>query len=206
MTSREVRSAESGRQPEIGDSLRHRGISSSLGRANQFGRVVWSVVYWWAFRPSPRVLNVWRRLVLRCFGASVGRGVAVHPSVRSWAPWHLTMGDYSAIGYQVDCYNVSPILLGKRSIVSQYSFLCTATHDFERALLPLVHSPIIVGDDAWVCADVFVAPGVTVGAGAVIGARSSVYRSVEPWTVVAGNPARFLRRRGVQANSAGPGT
>jgi putative colanic acid biosynthesis acetyltransferase WcaF len=153
---------------------------------------------WLAFgRLSPTPLFAWRRLLLRAFGAKVGRGVKVYPSVRVWAPWNLEMGEHSTLGPDVDCYNVARVRIGAHALVSQYSFLCAATHDHHQPRLPLVTAPIEVGEGAWVAADVFVGPGVTIGEGAVVGARASVYKDVSPWTVVGGNPARFLKRREV---------
>jgi putative colanic acid biosynthesis acetyltransferase WcaF len=134
-------------------------------------------------------------LLLRSFGAEIASGATVYPSVRIWAPWNLKMREYACLGPYVDCYSAAPIYLGAHSVVSQYSFLCTATHDYSSLRLPLVTAPIHIGEQAWVCADVFVGPGVTIGEGAVVAARSSVYHDVEPWVVVAGNPARFLKRR-----------
>lgn len=105
------------------------------------------------------------------------------------------MGDHSCLSYQVDCYCVAPINIGAHATVSQYSYLCTASHDFERPNMPLTTAPIVLGEGAWVTADVFVGPGVTIGQGAVVGVRSTVLHDVEPWTVVAGNPARLIKRR-----------
>ncbi len=105
------------------------------------------------------------------------------------------MDEGSCLADNTDCYCVGKIKIGKRSTVSQYSYLCGATHDYEHPLLPLVSAPIVIGDQVWITADVFVAPGVTIGDGAVVGARSSVFSDVEPWSVVAGNPARFIKRR-----------
>ena len=112
-----------------------------------------------------------------------------------WGPWNLVMEDYSSLGPQVDCYNVAPVRLGRSAMVSQYSYLCAASHDYTRKSLPLVKAPIVIEDLAWVCADVFVGPGVTIGQGAVVGARSSVFKDVAPWTLVAGTPARFVKAR-----------
>jgi putative colanic acid biosynthesis acetyltransferase WcaF len=81
--------------------------------------------------------------------------------------------------------------------VSQYSYLCTASHDIDAPDMPLVTAPILIGDGAWITADVFIGPGVTIGEGAVVGVRSTVLDDVEPWTIVVGHPARFLRRREV---------
>jgi putative colanic acid biosynthesis acetyltransferase WcaF len=159
------------------------------------GRVLWGVGWLLLFRPSPRFCYGWRRLVLRLFGARIGRGCKTFPSTRVWAPWNLTMGDFSSLGYDVDCYCVAPVELGAHSTVSQYSFLCTASHDIGDPHMGLTSAPIRISDQAWVCADVFVAPGVSIGQGAVAGARAVVLRDVAPWTVVAGNPAVEIKKR-----------
>ena len=105
------------------------------------------------------------------------------------------MGEHSGMGPHVDCYCVDKIELGEHSAVSQYSFLCTATHDYLHADFPLVAAPIRIGARAWVAADVFVGPGVTLGEGAVALARATVLNDVPQWTVVAGCPARFVKHR-----------
>lgn len=139
-------------------------------------------------------------MLLRLFGAKIGKGAHPHPSARIWAPWNLEMGDHSCLGFHTDCYCVAKIRIGNHATVSQYSYLCAASHDIEKPDMPLMMAPIMIGDGAWVAADVFVGPGVTVGEGAVVGARASILRDVEPWTVVAGNPARVLRKRVLQDN------
>lgn len=163
--------------------------------SNKCGRLLWMLVWATLFRTSPKPLFGWRRALLRLFGAKVARTAHPHPSVRIWAPWNLEMGEYSGLGPFVDCYNVARVVLGANATVSQYSFLCTASHDFELPHFPLVASSIVLGPGAWVAADAFIGPGVTLGEGAVVAARSTVVRDVEPWTVVAGNPARFIRAR-----------
>ena len=86
-------------------------------------------------------------------------------------------------------------MIGSHATVSQYSFLCTASHDISDPQMRLVTAPIRIGDQSWVCAGVFVSPGVCIGPGAVVGAMSVVTRNVDEWTVVAGNPASFLKSR-----------
>ena len=167
---------------------------------NKAARWIWGFVHLTLFRPSPRCFHGWRRWLLRLFGASIGRGVRVYPSARVWAPWNLEMKDYSCVGPDVDCYCVARVSIGAHAVISQYSYLCAASHDYTRADLPLVSAPITIGDGAWVTADVFVAMGVTIGAGAVVGAKSAVFKNVDPWTVVGGNPARFLKRRELQSS------
>ncbi|HMP76778.1 MAG TPA: putative colanic acid biosynthesis acetyltransferase [Kiritimatiellia bacterium] len=177
-------------------------FKSELSAGNRLARALWGIVWCCLFRPTPRPLHAWRRFLLRCFRARMGRGTRVYASARVWAPWNLTMGDFSVLGDYVDCYAVDRIEIGAHSVVSQYTFLCTATHDVDQAHFPLVTKPIRIGAHAWVAADVFVGPGVTVGEGAVVGARSSVFRDVEPQTIVAGNPARLIRRRRVEGQPA----
>ena len=165
---------------------------------NRVMRVLWRAVWWLAYRPSPVMFHAWRRLLLRLFGAKIGRGAHPYPSASIWAPWNLEMGSRSCLGPDVDCYCVDQVAIGSLVTVSQYSFLCTATHDYRDPRMPLVTAPIVIGDRAWVAADVFVGPGVTIGEGAVVGARASVFRNVDPWTVVGGNPARIIKKYALQ--------
>ena len=166
-----------------------------LGWGNRLLRVLWGLAYSVLYRPSPVFLHGWRRFLLRCFGARIGRGAHPYPRCRIWAPWNLTMGDSSCLGNDVDCYSVAPIVLGAHSIVSQYAYLCTATHDYRDPDFPLMAEPITIGDHAWVAAGALIGPGVKVGEGAVVGARSVTFDDVPPWVVVAGNPARKIKDR-----------
>jgi putative colanic acid biosynthesis acetyltransferase WcaF len=169
-----------------------------LTTANKLARFAWNIVWATLFWPSPIVLHGWRRFLLRVFGARIAAGAHVYPSVRIWAPWNLEMKEGACLGHYVDCYCVDRIVLGRRALVSQYAYLCTASHDYEDLRLPLVTGPIAIGDHAWVTAGVLVGPGVSVGEGAVALARSAVVRDVEPWAVVGGVPARFVKQRRVR--------
>jgi len=105
------------------------------------------------------------------------------------------MGDHSCLAPYVDCYCVALVTIGAHSTVSQYSYLCTASHNFADPSMPLTTTAITIEDQAWICADVFVGSGVTVRQGAVVGARASVFRDVEAWTIVGGNPAKYIKQR-----------
>lgn len=166
-----------------------------LSWTNKFTRVLWNIVRFSLYRSSPSVFHGWRRFLLRCFGAKVGVGAHPYPTANVWAPWNLEMGDGSCLSHHVDCYNVAKITLGKGATISQYSFLCTATHDYTKVDFPLLVAPIHIGSNVWVTADVFIGPGVSVGEGAVINARSSVFSDIEPWVVAKGNPARAYKKR-----------
>ena len=177
-----------------------------LSLANKLARTVWQVVWLLLYRPTPRLFHPWRCLLLRLFGAKLGRAVHPYPSARIWAPWNLEMGDHACLSEGVDCYCVAPIRIGAHTTVSQYSFLCTASHDYTRADMPLVTAPITIGELVWITADVFVGPGVTIGDGAVVTARSSVFTDIPPWVVARGNPAVPVKARVLQGDQPEEGT
>lgn len=170
-------------------------VRRRLSFANKAARALWQLTWLALYRPSPVPLHGWRRALLRLFGASIGRRARPYPSVKIWAPWHLVMAEDSCLGPHVDCYSVDTVELGAGATVSQYSYLCTASHDYTSEEHPLVTAPIRVRARAWVAADVFVGPGVTIEEGAVVLARATVVKDVGPWAVVGGCPARFIKKR-----------
>jgi putative colanic acid biosynthesis acetyltransferase WcaF len=168
---------------------------------NKVLRTLWQIVWLVLYRPTPKLLHAWRAFLLRAFGAKIGKPAYIYPSSRVWAPWNLAMGDHSTLADGVDCYCVDKVTIGSYSTVSQYSYLCTASHDYldpvilTQPLMPLLTGPINIGDRVWIAADVFVAPGVTISDGVVVLARSSVFGDIPPWTVAAGYPAKVIRER-----------
>jgi putative colanic acid biosynthesis acetyltransferase WcaF len=171
--------------------------TSPHGMSHRIGRVMWGIVWVTLFRTSPRPLHAWRNLLLRLFGANLHATSRVYPRAKVWAPWNLVMHEHACLADDVDCYAVERIEIGAYTTVSQYSYLCGATHDFEDVRHPLVPLPITIGRRAWIAADVFVAPGVTIGDGAVVGARSSVFGDLPAWTIATGSPAKPRRARGL---------
>ncbi|OOY32605.1 acetyltransferase [Thioclava sp. F36-6] len=159
------------------------------------GRVLWALVQP-LFRLSPRPFWGLRRWLLRCFGARVGAEVHIHPSVRIIIPWNLILGAQCAVGDRAILYSLGPITIGARATVSQGAHLCAGTHDLAISNRPLLKLPISIGADAWIAADAFIGPDVTVGTGAVVGARAVVVKDVEEGWIVAGNPARLIRKIG----------
>lgn len=165
-------------------------VERQLSVRNKAIRAAWQVVWLLLFRPTPVPLHWWRAVLLRVFGARIGRKVLVYPSVRIWAPWNLEMATSSVLGPDVDCYCVDRVTLGEGAVVSQYSYLCTASHDHTRRAHPLITAPIHIAAQAWITADVFVAPGVNIGEGAVVLARSTVLGDVPAWRLYGGYPAQ----------------
>ncbi len=170
-------------------------IGPSFSLRNRFARVIWGVVAAVFFKLSPKPLHRWRAFILRCFGAKIGRGVHVYPDAKIWAPWNLELADECGVANGAILYSQGKITIGYRAVISQGAHLVTGTHDYNKPGFPLITKPIHIGDQAWIAAEAFVHPGVVIGEGCVIGARSVVVKDMPPWTVCAGHPCKPLKER-----------
>jgi len=164
------------------------------------GRSVVIVQLWWVvqasfFSWSPQFAYRWRNFLLRCFGAKIGKGVIIRSTVKITYPWKLSIGDYAWVGDNVELYTLGNITIGANAVVSQKSYLCTGSHDYHSDTFDIYAQPIVIKEKVWIATDVFVAPGVTIGKGAVIAARSSVYKNMPEGVVCFGNPARPVKER-----------
>ena len=156
---------------------------------------LWWMVDFFFFKLSPQFMYGWRRYLLRLFGAKIGKGVVIRPSVTITYPWKITIGDFSWIGDDVVLYSLGEIKIGANAVVSQKSYLCAASHDYTKEDFPIWSKKVTIEDECWLGTDVFVAPGVTVGKGTVVGARSSVYKDLPEAKVCMGNPATVIKDR-----------
>ena len=137
----------------------------------------------------------WRRFLLRSFGAQIGKNVIIRPTVKIQFPWKVKIGDYSWIGDRVNLYSLGDIEIGNDVVISQRSYICTGTHDASADTFDISSHRIIVEDQCWIATDVFVAPGITIGRGTVVGARSSVFHDLPAGKICMGNPARVVKDR-----------
>ena len=178
-----------------------------VSKSIKIKRVVWNIAAAFLFRPfiTP-VFRKWRIALLRLFGAKVEWDANVYASVKIWAPWMLQMGHCACLGPEVICYNQDCVVLEDDAIVSQYSYLCTAGHDVDHANTAdsgLITAPIVLRRGAWVGSRAYIGMGVEIGEGAVVGATASVYKNVEPWTVVGGNPCKIIKMRKIVNTNTG---
>ena len=160
-------------------------------------RLLWNIVHTVLVRPCPRgkLFSVWRRFINRSFGAKIADTASVHASAKVFMPWNLEMAPYSVIGDNAEIYNPTLVKLGRNCVVSQHAYLCATGHNIYSSKHEQVDKPIILEDRSWVATDAFVGMGVTIGEGAVVGARACVFKDVAPWTVVGGNPAKYIKDR-----------
>ena len=170
-----------------------------LGRKHQVVRMMWSIIWTLTCKWLPRSLgDGWKRFILRLFGAKISDTARVYSTVKIYYPANLIMEDYACLASDVDCYNVAMIRIGRYATVSQGAFLCTASHDITSPTHDLITAPIVIEAQAWIGADAFVGMGVTVAEGSVVGARAALFKSTNPWDVVGGNPAKFIKKRVIE--------
>lgn len=175
-------------------AVEHNRKATKYTRKELLLRVIWGLGKL-VFRLSPRPCFRFRSGLLRLYGAKVGKSVHIYPSALIYYPWNLEIGDWTAIGEWTLIYNLGKVKIGRQSTVSHRAHICAGTHDYTNPTLPLLKPSIEIGDQVWICAEVFVGPGVKIGDGSVVGASAVVTRKVESWSVVAGNPVRKIKER-----------
>jgi putative colanic acid biosynthesis acetyltransferase WcaF len=164
------------------------------------GRSAVAVQLWWIvqstlFAMSPQFMFSWRSWLLKRFGAKVGKGVLLRPSVRVTYPWRVSIGDYAWIGDDVVLYSLGAIEIGENVVISQRSYICAATHNHEKPSFDIVSKAVKIEDQVWIATDVFVGPGVTIRRGALVGARSSVFSDMPEAMLCLGSPAKPIKPR-----------
>lgn len=180
--------------------MKYQDLSTFTLPKNFRGRSTLVVQLWWIvqaslFRWSPQFAYGFRRFLLRLFGAHIGSSVIIRPSVTVTYPWKVSIDDFAWIGDDVVLYSLGEITIGSHSVVSQRSYLCAGDHDYIKTNFSIRGRKIIIGSQVWVAADVFIAPAVSIGDGAVIGARSTVLSDMPAGMLCAGYPAKPLRPR-----------
>ncbi|PTX91091.1 putative colanic acid biosynthesis acetyltransferase [Opitutus sp. ER46] len=173
---------------DIAQHLQNHNYSPSI----QLRRVAWTVVGL-LFRFTPWFCHGFRNTLLRGAGATIGRGVRIHPTVRITFPWNLKVADHVVIGAHTQLYALAPILIEHDVLISHGAHLCAGSHDYTQANLPIAHAPVRVESGTWIAVEAFIGPGVTIGTGSVVGARAVVMRTMPAKSLVAGNPARVIR-------------
>lgn len=133
--------------------------------------------------------------LLRLFGAKVGRGVVIKPSVNIKYPWKLTIGDFTWIGEKAWIDNLSDVKIGCHCCLSQGSMLLCGNHNFKKTTFDLMVSDIILEDGAWIGAHSVVCPGVICKSHSVLAVNSVATRNLDEYSIYQGNPAVLVKTR-----------
>ena len=160
-----------------------------------FNLIAWRYIGQPVFRLVPIPFFSLRILILRIFGAKIGKSNKIYPSVKVWLPKMLNIGSFNGIGEGVYIYNKDFVEIGDGCVISRCSFLCTASHDFEKESFDLYSKPIRIENNVWIASSAIILPGIRLSSGSVVGAGSVVTKSTLPWFVYAGNPARKIKVR-----------
>ena len=178
--------------------LYRRDINYEYSNKDLILRSIWGCIRI-LFRFSPRTFFAFRRYILLIFGAKIGRGTRIYPSVKIFAPWNLEIGAKTAIGENVIIYNLGKIQIGDHVTISQRAHLCAGTHDYlnldKYNIMPLIKSKISISDGVWLCTESFIGPNIRIGKNSIIAARAVVVKDVEENQIMAGNPAKFIKDR-----------
>lgn len=142
--------------------------------------------------------SAWKAGLLRLFGAKIGCGVVIKPSVNIKYPWKLTVGDYCWIGEQVWIDNLDQVTLGSSVTLSQGAFLLTGNHNYRKSSFDLITAPINIESGAWIGAKSLVGPGVIVSSHAVLSVESVATKNLEAWGIYRGNPAIKVGERVIE--------
>ncbi len=168
---------------------------SPFSKKNKIARLAWWLGSLTMSLTPPWALNNFRIILLRAFGAKIGKGCVVYPSTKIWAPWNLRMGNYSCIGPYTDIYSMGKIHIGDNVTISQNAVICTGSHDITSPHNDLFTKTVTIKNQAWVCAYAKLMPGITVEEGSVVGMAALLTKDTQPWSVYGGNPAQLIKER-----------
>lgn len=167
----------------------------TIPKSDKLYRLIWRIVSLFLFKPfSLPFFNGWRIFLLKCFGAKLGNNCSIYASAYIPSPRNLSMGMHSTLGPEVKLH-FGKTVIGNKVTISQRSYLCSATHETNSINIPFIAGEIIINDFVWIAAEAFVMTNVTIGEGAIVGARAAVFKDVPAWTIVGGNPAKLIKKR-----------
>ena len=177
--------------------------TNAMPRKDKIKNMIWGMVNASVFRWSPRVgrpFKLFRVWLVRLFGADIDWTCSLHPKCKIEYPWHLSMGRYSSLGECTWVYAMASIQTGDKCCIGNDVYLLTGSHDVARKDFMLVTRPIVVNSCSWIATGAYLLPGVTIGEGCVVSAKALVCKDVAPWTVVGGNPSKFIKKREFKSN------
>ena len=176
--------------------------TNAMPNGDKLKNMAWKLVNRTLYRFTPPILTIfrkWRVLLIRMFGGKVAWDASLHPSAVIDYPWNLQMGSRASLGERCWVYAMAPVSIGNQSCIGKGVYVLTGSHDIGSRNFDLVVRQVSIGDGCWVATSSAVLPGVSIGDFSVVAAGSVVARDVEAWTVVGGNPAKFIKKRVIRS-------
>ncbi|RYE18677.1 MAG: colanic acid biosynthesis acetyltransferase WcaF [Sphingobacteriaceae bacterium] len=173
-------------------------VPNSFRGSSKLNVQIWWIVQSFFFSTSPQILYKWRVFLLRLFGAKIGKNVKIRSSVKVTYPWKVTIGDYSWVGDECVLYSLGEIVIGSNVAIAHKVYINTGGHVYDKSSFDIFSKPVVIEDECWITNDVYIAPGVTIGKGSIVGARSSVLKDLPGGKICVGTPAQPIKDRVMQ--------
>lgn len=148
-----------------------------------------------SFFQSRFPVNGIKVFLLKLFGARIGPGLVIKPSVNIKSPWLLKAGAHCWIGEHVWIDNLVPVSLGDNCCLSQGAMLLTGNHNYKKSTFDLITGEIHLEDGVWIGAKAVVCPGVKCRSHALLTVGSVATSTLEAYSIYQGNPAQKVRER-----------
>lgn len=161
----------------------------------KFKSRIWGIVNATIFRWTPFFMRKTRIAILKTFGANIDWTCSISRKAEIVDPWNLSMGMLSSIDEDCCIRCRGKVAIGKRCCISRGVYILSASHDISSPVFTMVSAPVIINDNCWIATKAVIGRGITIGEGGVVAAMANVVKDVEPWTVVGGNPAKFIKQR-----------
>lgn len=156
---------------------------------------VWELVWTIFVRWLPKFCYPWYCFLLKLFGCKIYGKPFIAPSCRIYAPWLLEVHDKSCLGLRSEVYNLGPVIIGERSVIAQYSYLCNGSHDFTNKISPLLVGYMKIEEDVFIGAKAIILPGLIIRKGSIVGAGAVITKDTKEFCIYGGNPARYIKQR-----------
>lgn len=163
--------------------------------AGKLKQVAWYCINIFFLKNSLVISSGLKVFLLKLFGARVGKGVVIKPSVNIKYPWKLSIGDHSWIGEKVWIDNLSDVIIGSSVTLSQGAMILTGSHDHTKTSFDFISFPVILEDGVWIGARAVVYGGVTARTHAILGIGAVAESNLNPYVIYKGNPAVPVLKR-----------
>lgn len=172
--------------------------TNSMPMSSKLKNMAWKMVNYTVFRFTPPFFSIFRKfrvMLLKMFGADIDWNVSVHPLANIDYPWNLVMRNKSSLGERCWIYAMNHICIDEFTCIGKDVYLLTGSHNIEKNSFDLITKPITIGKGAWIATGSLILPGIIIGDYSVVAAKAVVCKNVMSYSVVGGNPAKFIKKR-----------
>ena len=171
----------------------------SPGFFRKFRYLIWLLVSNVIFLTNIPYPNILKVLLLRAFGAKIGRKVVIKPWVKIKFPWNLSLADHVWLGEEVWIDNISMVTISSHVCVSQGAFLLTGNHNYSKSYFPLISKPILIEEGVWVCAKAVVTGGATLKSHSILSLGCIATKDLDSYYIYGNFPLEKIKPRTISS-------